>query len=188
MRIVSGTLRGRTVKAVPGKKTRPTLDKVKESVFNALGQYFTGGIGLDLYAGSGNLGIEAISRGLDSCVFIDRDFLAHQVIKDNIKTLNIESQCEIFKMDSFKALTMLSNKKYQFDYVFLDPPYQKQKINEVLTKLEDYDLLNDEATIIVECLKESELLVKYKGLQLEKEYIYGITKISIYKKCGDRIE
>lgn len=186
MRIVSGTLGGRTIKAVPGKKTRPTLDKVKESVFNALGQYFTGGIGLDLYAGSGNLGIEAISRGVDSCVFIDKDFLANQVIKENIESLNIESKSEVYKMDSFKALTMLYNKKYQFDYVFLDPPYQKQKINEVLTKLEDCNLLKDEATIIVECLKETELLLNYKGIKLEKEYIYGITKITIYKKYGDR--
>jgi len=188
MRVVSGDLRGRLIKPVPGKNTRPTLDKVKESVFNAIGQYFPGGLGLDLYAGSGNLGIEAISRGLNLCIFVDRDYSANQIIKENIKNLKIESKSEIYKMDAFTALTMLSNKSYQFDYVFIDPPYEKQKIDEILTLLEDLNLLNIEATVIVECSKETNTLENYKQLHYIKEYVYGITKIIIYQKRGDRLE
>ncbi len=188
MRVVSGFLGGRNVKSVPGITTRPTLDKVKESLFNALGQYFSGGLALDLFAGSGNLGIEAISRGINQCVFVDSDNKAIQVIKDNLNTLKIDLNAEIYKMDAFKALDMFKTKKYHFDYIFLDPPYKQQKINEILINLVDNQLIIDDGTIIVECLKEDELLKNYKELHLIKEYKYGITKITIYKKNGDSNE
>ncbi len=185
MRVIAGTLGGRKIKTISGKLTRPTLDKVKESLFNALGQFFSGGIGLDLFAGSGSLGIEAISRGIDKCIFIDKNYAAYQTIKENIQLLNIEDQSEVYKMDAFKGLQFLKGQNYQFDYVFLDPPYQKQKINEIIKILEDDRLLNEGACIITECLKEEKLLKNYKNTHYIKEYLYGITKITIYKKSGD---
>lgn len=188
MRIIAGTLRGRTIKAVPGNSTRPTLDKVKESVFNVIGQYFDDDIILDLFAGSGNLGIEAISRGAKKCVFIEKDYHAYKIINENIDLLKISDQCEVFKMDANSALDFLKNKGYSFDYIFLDPPYKKQKINETIINLVDKNLLNDNAKIIVECLKEDELIDEYQGLRFLKQYIYGITKISIFEKYGDRDE
>ncbi|MDF2699203.1 MAG: rRNA ((966)-N(2))-methyltransferase RsmD [Haloplasmataceae bacterium] len=184
MRIVSGTLRGRTIKAVPGINTRPTADKVKESLFNAIGQYFEGGMALDLYAGSGNLGIEAISRGIDKCVFVDKDFQAMNTIKENIETLSIKENSETYKMDAFSALNYFKNNRYHFDLVFLDPPYKMQKINDIIKYLEDNQLLNENALIIAECLREDNLLNEYNNVSFKKEYIYGITKVTIYQKQG----
>ena len=90
MRVVSGVCKGRPLKAVPGNTTRPTTDKVKEALFNMIGPYFEGGIGLDLFAGSGGLGLEALSRGLDKVVFVDRDTKAIQTIHENIQACKME--------------------------------------------------------------------------------------------------
>lgn len=182
MRVIAGEYRGRVVKAVPGMNTRPTLDKVKESVFNALGQFFDGGTVLDLYAGSGNLGIEALSRGASQCVFIDRDFKAYQTIKENIKNLKLDDKSEIYKASDSKAMKLLKEKNWKFDFVFLDPPYNKQRINDVIKALEDGQLLNNEALIVSECLKKDLLLEAYHTIHFVKEYVYGTTKITIYKK------
>lgn len=184
MRIVSGFLGGRKIKSVPGKNTRPTLDKVKESVFNALGQYFEKGSGLDLYAGSGNLGIEAISRGLDSCIFVDSDYKAYHVIKENVEQLKILEQTKVYKLSDMKALQLFIKNEEKFTHVFLDPPYKKQKLNDIMMLLEDENLLTDDAMIVCECLKEDQLLEEYKNIHLKKVYIYGMTKISIYERRG----
>jgi|SRR5690554_757115 len=188
MRVIAGNFRGRRIKTLPGKNTRPTLDKVKESVFNILGQYFVGGSCLDLFSGSGNLGIEALSRGCETCVFVEQNYKAYQVIKENINALNLENKTEIFRMDAYKALGVLEKNGYKFDYVFLDPPYYNQKINKVLEILVNNNLLSNNAKVIVECLKEDETLTSYLDLKLEKINYYGITKISIYKKYGDKGE
>lgn len=185
MRVIAGNLRGRVIKTIPGKNTRPTLDNVKEAMFNLLGQFFTGGKCLDLFSGSGSLGIEAISRGCDSCVFVERNYLAMKIIKENLQALGLDSKCEVYKMDVFKAINLLNKKGEKFDYIFLDPPYEKQNIDKVLQMLIDQDLLNKSGKIIVECVKTTELITSYQDLQIEKEKTYGITKIIIYKKYGD---
>src|SRR4051794_41215753 len=97
MRVVSGSSKGKTLKAVPGSTTRPTTDKVKEALFNMIGPYFDGGIGLDLFAGSGGLGIEGLSRGLEKVIFIDRDAKAIQVIHENIKSCHFEEKTEVYR-------------------------------------------------------------------------------------------
>lgn len=184
MRVVAGFLRGRKIISVPGKNTRPTLDQVKEALFNILGQFFTSGKGLDLFAGSGSLGIEAISRGLEKCVFVDKDFKSYQVIKENLQLLNIEQKSEVYKMDYLKALKYFQEKKEKFDYVFLDPPYHLQKMNEIMKLLVDYDLLNEDAIVTCESLKEEDLIDSYQSIKLKKVYYYGISKITIYQKGG----
>ena len=188
MRIISGFLRGRLIKTVPGKTTKPTADNVKEAIFNILGRTLSGGIALDLYAGSGNLGIEAISRGAGKCVFVEENRTAYNVIMENLKNLNILDRVETFKMTDIKALNYFDNKRYRFDYVFLDPPYYHQKIMDILDLFIDYDLLNPEATIVVECIKELNINKDFTELKFMKAYIYGIKKIIIYKRCGDRYE
>ena len=104
MRVISGTRKGRTLKAVPGQSTRPTTDKVKESIFNMIGPYFDGGWALDLFAGSGGLGIEALSRGFDHCIFVDRDIKAIQTIKGNLNQLSLMDQSEVFRNEAKRAL------------------------------------------------------------------------------------
>ena len=127
MRIIAGKFGGRRLKAVPGMKTRPTTDKVKESMFNIIGPYFDGGNVLDLFAGSGGLSIEAVSRGADQAYLIDRQYQAIKTIKENVAVTKAEDQFQIFKTDARKALTKLAEKQIKFDLVFLDPPYKQQK-------------------------------------------------------------
>ena len=105
MRVISGSQKGRILKAVPGKTTRPTTDKVKEAIFNMIGPYFNGGYGLDLFAGSGGLGIEGLSRGLDKVIFIDFDYKAIRTIKENVNICRFESMAEIYKNDWKRAFT-----------------------------------------------------------------------------------
>ena len=107
MRVVSGSCKGKHLKAVPGNTTRPTTDKVKEAIFNMIGPYFDGGIGLDLFAGSGGLGIEALSRGLDKVIFVDRDGKAIQTIRENIHSCGFEIKLKFIGMmlrERLKAL------------------------------------------------------------------------------------
>lgn len=183
MRIIAGDFKGRTIKTIKGLSTRPTLDKVREALFNILGQYFDGGVALDLFAGSGALGIEALSRGMEKCIFVDVNYEAIKMIKENLKNLSIDS-CEVIKNDAIKALDG-SLKGYQFDLVFLDPPYKKNLIDTILQKLIDNNLLKKDATIVVESSKEESFMENYKSLVFQKAYVYGITKLSIYKNVGD---
>ena len=107
MRVVSGKCEGHPLKAVPGNTTRPTTDKVKESIFNMIGPYFDGGVALDLFGGSGGLGIEAISRGIDKAIFVDRDNKAIKVIHQNLESCRIQEQAEVYRNDAERAIKAL---------------------------------------------------------------------------------
>lgn len=122
MRVVSGSAKGRPLKAVPGTGTRPTTDKVKEALFSMIGPYFDGGVALDLFAGSGGLGIEALSRGMDKAVFIDMESKSIDVIKENLRKTGLEGQAEVFRNDAGRALKALAKRGALFDAVFLDRP------------------------------------------------------------------
>ncbi|MCJ7839533.1 16S rRNA (guanine(966)-N(2))-methyltransferase RsmD [Lederbergia sp. NSJ-179] len=180
MRIISGDLKGRPLKAVPGNGTRPTTDKVKETLFNMIGPYFTGGVALDLFAGSGALGIEGLSRGMDKVIFIDKDRQAIQTIKKNIDYCGLENQSEIYRNDAERALKALVKRKLQFDYIFLDPPYHHQKLESLLNTIEKNNLLHSQGLIIVEHDSELSLPRKVGDLEQRKTAHYGITALSIY--------
>jgi len=182
MRIVSGILKGRTIKAVKGDNTRPTTDKIKESIFNIIGPYFEGGLALDLYGGSGNLGIEALSRGIDRTIFVDRETTAIQTLKGNVKDLGLEEQVEIYRNDAFKALKALTKREIAFDLIFLDPPYKGQKINDILQFVHEHQLLSLGGIIMAECLKEDLLLEEVGDIRQVRREIYGITAITIYER------
>src|SRR5690606_32139538 len=114
----------RPLKAVPGKNTRPTTDKVKEALFSMIGPYFSGGYALDLFAGTGALGIEALSRGIDKAIFIDADKGSTQVIRDNLQATGLVDRAEVFRNDAEKALKALARRRLRLHLVFLDPPYR----------------------------------------------------------------
>ena len=157
MRVVAGTLKGRSIKAVKGTNTRPTTDKVKESIFNIIGPYFEGGLALDLFGGSGNLGIESLSRGIERAIFVDRENIAIQTIKQNIKDLKLDERVEIYRNDAFKALKAIVKRELKFDLILLDPPYKGQRINELIEFIHEHELLSPGVIIMAECLKEDEL-------------------------------
>ena len=185
MRVVAGTLKGRSIKAVKGTNTRPTTDKVKESIFNIIGPYFDGGLALDLFGGSGNLGIESLSRGMDRVIFVDRETIAINTIKENVKDLRIEDRVEIYRNDYFRALKALVKRNIQFDLILLDPPYKGQKINEIIEFIHEHELLALNGMIMAECLKEDELHTVVGDIQQVKREIYGITAITIYNRVDE---
>ncbi|WP_408010868.1 16S rRNA (guanine(966)-N(2))-methyltransferase RsmD [Pseudalkalibacillus sp. A8] len=151
MRIISGEFKGRKLKSVPGSGTRPTSDKIRESIFNIIGPYFDGGMSLDLYGGSGALTIEGLSRGIDRAILVDVDPKAVETIKDNLQSFDMSSnRVEVFRNDSYRALKALRKRGIQFRYVFLDPPYKKQKIKKEVEFLMENGLLEPAAMIVCE--------------------------------------
>ena len=133
MRVIAGIHKSKALESLEGRNTRPTMDKVKEGIFNSLHE--VSGLGLDLFAGSGALGIEALSRGMDKVIFVDQNFKAVKVIKSNLKQLDLISQSEVYKNNADRALKALAKREIQFDYIFLDPPYNKGLIDEALKAL-----------------------------------------------------
>ena len=160
MRIVAGKFRSRLIQAPKGDQTRPTLDKVKEAVFSRIGPYFDGGVMLDLFAGSGSMGLEALSRGIEHVYFVDRSPAAAAVIKANIASLQVEAQCDVWKCDSFAALRRLAG----------------------MQQLDALNLIRDHGQVILESLKEDEFDEAYHQLRRVKEATYGISRISYYRK------
>lgn len=167
--------------AVPGKGTRPTTDKVKESIFNMIGPYFDGGWALDLYAGTGSLGIEALSRGADKAVFVERDQKAYSTVKQNLSTLKLDDRAELYRTESCRALKVLAKRGTGFDMVFLDPPYAYQKIAEEVVQLQQLGLLAPEAWIIAEHDAAIRLPDKIGDCRVHREATYGDTAITIYR-------
>ncbi|MCA0987956.1 16S rRNA (guanine(966)-N(2))-methyltransferase RsmD [Guptibacillus algicola] len=189
MRIIAGTCKGRHIKPVPGMSTRPTTDKVREAIYNMVGPFFKGGRALDLYGGSGALGIEALSRGVDSCIFVDRDSKAIETIKWNLEQTGFQDSSEVFRNDSKRALKALLKRELTFSLVLLDPPYHKEKIVEDLEKLSSYGLLTEDATIVVEHLKEVDLPDELANLTCTRRETYsGKTTISIYTYTQSDVE
>ncbi|MFB5660678.1 16S rRNA (guanine(966)-N(2))-methyltransferase RsmD [Alteribacillus sp. HJP-4] len=185
LRIISGKNKGKVIKAVPGMKTRPTSDKVKEAVFHKIGPYFDGGAVLDLYAGTGNLGLEALSRGCDSAVFIDKSAAALKTIKQNIHSCSWQDCTEVYKNEAGRALTQLGNRKIKFDLIFLDPPYAHQQIENIVEKISAANLLNLHGMVVCEHQKNIEFPEKIDGLYKKSEDHYGDTAVTIYTTDGE---
>ncbi|MBU8907134.1 16S rRNA (guanine(966)-N(2))-methyltransferase RsmD [Desertibacillus haloalkaliphilus] len=181
MRVISGERRGQPLRAVSGSTTRPTTDKVKESIFNMIGPYFDGGIGLDLYGGSGGLGIEALSRGLDQMIFVDTNRKAIETINFNVKQCRYTDRTEIYRNDAMRALKALIKREVAFTYIFLDPPYAKQNIAKEIELIDDHQLLNESGVIVCEHDVEVDLPMQIGRLTSVRSEVYGDTQISIYQ-------
>lgn len=177
MRIVAGNYGGRTLKTLAGRTTRPTTDKIRGAIFNMLGQRLEGGRVLDLYAGSGALAIEAVSRGADAAVLVEKDRAAQSIIAENIAMTKEADKFQLLKMPADRALMQLAGK---FDWIFLDPPYAKEKMLADMEKLAAQDLLSAAVVVVCETAKEIELPETVAQLIKKKEKVYGITRITIY--------
>jgi 16S rRNA (guanine(966)-N(2))-methyltransferase RsmD len=185
VRVVSGICKGRPLKAVPGNTTRPTTDKVKEALFNMIGPYFDGGIGLDLFAGSGGLGLEALSRGLEKVIFVDRESKAIQVIQENIKACKFEEKSEVYRNDADRAVKALIKRGICFDYIFLDPPYKKQQLISLMEKMDQQDLVKTEGIVVCEHSFDVELPQSVGRFSQIKHEKYGIIAVTIYSKFSN---
>ena len=148
MRIIAGKARSRTIEAPKGKDTRPTLDRVRENLFNILQRRIVGAVTLDLFAGSGALSLEAVSRGAEMAVMADRDRQANMVEKLNVKNLGFEANTRIIHAEWQQTIRTLSAEGMRFDMVFLDPPFVMQDLTEVTNAL--IPLLAEDAVVVVE--------------------------------------
>ena len=174
MRVISGRYKGKILDGFDINGTRPTMDRVKESLFGSIQGYLEDSVCLDLFAGSGSLGIEALSNGASTCIFVDNSKQILPILKKNLN--GIEGSI-LIEDDYLNALKKINKK---IDIVFLDPPYKNNLIKPAIEALIDYDLLNDDALII--CEYESEVLDF--PFPIIKEKKYGDKTILIYKKMS----
>lgn len=181
MRIITGKFGGRGLKSVPSHKTRPTTDRVKEALFNIIGPYFRGGTFLDLFAGSGGVGIEAASRGASKVVMVDRQYLAYQTIKRNVAITKSPELFSIYKMSAQKALSLFAHRSLKFNFVYLDPPYRLQRMVRDLGQLSRLSLLAPKAKVICETDRYTYLPDSVPNYKLLRRKEYGITIVTIYK-------
>lgn len=177
MRVISGKYRGRNLIAPEGLNTRPTMDRVKEAMFNILGFSLNNKIVLDVFSGSGALVIEALSRGARKGIFNDLSKEAIKVIKTNIKNIKLEEPYELFNMDYNELLENLNQK---IDIVILDPPYKMNVYEEILNKLLEKDLLNEDPILVFE-MDLNNPLVEHE-LFVSKMYKYGNKKLQVLKR------
>jgi len=180
IRVISGIYRSRLLKGHNIIGTRPTMDKVKESIFSIIQSNIEDSICLDLFAGSGSLGIEAISNGAKYVYFIDNKKEAISVLKENISSLKI-TNCTILLNDYNKALKYFKDNNIKFDLIFLDPPYKQYLIKNVLQTIIEYDLLNEYGKVICE-YEDEDLKDEYSNLKCIKTKNYGNKNIKIYSK------
>ncbi|ANE47500.1 DNA methyltransferase [Paenibacillus swuensis] len=181
MRVISGTAKGRSLKAVPGQGTRPTTDKVKEAIFSMIGPYFDGGMVLDLFAGTGGLGIEALSRGMDQGIFIDIEKKSLDVIQDNLKSTRLDAKAETYRNDATRALKALAKRGLTFDLVFLDPPYRMKHVEELVSYMEENALLAEAAVIVVEHDAKHHYPEQMGGAQQHRRVEYGEIAVTVYR-------
>ena len=180
MKILSGKYKGRNLDGFDIDGTRPTMDRVKESLFGTIQNYVDESIVLDLFSGSGNLGLEALSEGAKYAYLVDYNHKAVRAINKNITTIGIKD-VEVLNMDYKKALNYFNDKQIKFDLIFLDPPYNTNYIEESLKLISTYDLLNDQGLIVCESDKLDRIIYpdNYKAVKDKK---YGDKYIVLLKK------
>ncbi|QHS22144.1 16S rRNA (guanine(966)-N(2))-methyltransferase RsmD [Virgibacillus sp. MSP4-1] len=182
MRVISGTYKGHPLKTISGKNTRPTTDKVKEAIFQRIGPYFDGGTGLDLFAGSGGLGIEAISRGADKVLFVDKHPKAIQTIYQNINSLKISDQAEVYRNDALRALKAASKRNLVFDWIFLDPPYNRVSFEKLFNAIFELELVRTGSILVCEHSTDDRLPEGFERLERQKTDEYGSTiSVTLFK-------
>lgn len=179
MRIISGSLKGRTINNYNIIGTRPTMDRVKESVFATIYSKIEDSIVLDLFCGSGSLGIEAISNGSKYCYFNDSNKIVINKLKVILKEFKIEDKCYSTILDYNLALKYYKDNNIKFDIVFLDPPYKDLIIEDILNTLDNYKLLNKDSLVI--CEYSSSINNENNNYELIKNKSYGDKYINIYK-------
>lgn len=187
MRITGGRSTGRLLATLKGLEIRPSSDKIRETIFNLIGQDTNGLKVLDLFAGTGSLGIEALSRGAIFTLFIDRSQRAINLLKKNLELVDYKSSAYILKRDLKTGLPLKHPLlKSKMDLVFIDPPYGKGLIPPILEQLSRGDVLSTHSVVVAESSKNDKLPKSLGNLQIFDTRIYGETKLDIYHYEEDR--
>ncbi len=180
MRVITGRARGVVLKTPSGMATRPTTDRVKEAMFSIIQFDIPNAKVLDLFGGTGQLGIEAISRGAQSAVFVDEREDACRLIRENLKRTQLEDSARVVRGD---YISFLKNCRESFDIIFLDPPYAEVFLENSLKIITEIDILQSGGIIVAERSAEKELLFDFPGYSRSKDYKYGNTILTIYRKA-----
>lgn len=182
MRVIAGKAKGRPLKAVPGQGTRPTTDKVKEAIFSMIGPYFDGGLALDLFAGTGGLGIEAWSRGIEQVICIDKEKTSIDIIRNNVEAVGASADIEIYRNDSARAIKALAKRDMKFDLIFLDPPYRIVNMDEWIVQMVELGMVADGAIIVVEHDAKVSYPENIANFEQTRTANYGDISVAIYRQ------
>ncbi len=190
MRVIAGKYKGRKLNAPEDNNIRPTSDKAKEALFSILTNEIYGSRVLDLFAGTGGIGIEALSRGAEYCAFADYSRKSLALVRENLQHCKVEEPTKILPGEYTKVLKNLGDKiadglEKPFDIIVLDPPYSKGMLDEAFRLIRDGQVLADEGTIVAEHRKDEDLAEEIHGFERVKERRYGIVKLSIYRNITE---
>ena len=181
MRVISGSARGRRLKELQGMDTRPTTDKVQESLFNISQFEIEGRRVLDLFGGTGQLGIEALSRGADHCTFVDMRKEAAALIRENLRLTGLSERSRVVQGD---ALSFLSSCGEKFDVILLDPPYHTELLEKSVKRVTEFDILREHGIMICESAAERELPALPPPYERGREYRYGKIRLTVCRRAG----
>lgn len=182
LRVISGSAKGHKLKTINGMTTRPTSDKVKGSIFNILASHIPGAAVLDVFGGTGSLGIEALSRGAESAVFFDKSTECCGVIRENLAHTKLTEQARVFHTDYAAGIAKMHAEGKKFDIIFLDPPYHKNFIQETLKILVNNDIIGDDGILIAEHSSSDILPEAFGNLVAVDSRKYGDTTVTFYRK------
>lgn len=185
MRVISGKAKGIHLESLEGKQTRPTLDRVKEAWFNIIQNELIDAQVLDLFSGSGALGIEALSRGAKQTVLCDKSTESIRIIQKNLEKTRLSENANVIKNDFRKTLIFLKD-KYKFDLIFIDPPYADEMVQEAVLKIIEYDLLKEDGIIMIETDEEERILKSLEGINVNVYDLrkYGRVKLIFLNRKG----
>ena len=181
MRVISGKVRGLKLDTPKNLDVRPTTDRVKESLFNIINPYIRESNILDLFAGTGSLGIECLSRGAKNCIFVDKSKESIGIVKSNIKKARVENESTILNIDFKDAVKRLSVQKQKFDVIFMDPPYYENMFIDCLKSIDEFSLLKEDGLVVVEHDTNDLFDDNIGRLYKSREKKYGNTTITFYK-------
>jgi 16S rRNA (guanine966-N2)-methyltransferase len=188
MRIISGISKGKRLTTPKGHALRPTSDRVKESIFNILGEAVEGKVVLDLFAGTGNLGIEALSRGAKRALFVERGREATRLIKSNLSQCRMAMVSEIIPKDVIRTIGTLHQRGETFDLILMDPPYEKGLIEKTLWKLQFHRIYHNDSILIIEHDRREPLPTDLDGWNLIRQRKIGDTLISFLTPLRGKAE
>jgi 16S rRNA (guanine966-N2)-methyltransferase len=181
MRVIGGSRKGSVLKAPAGLATRPLLARIKKSLFSILHPRLSGARFLDLFAGTGAVGIEALSRGAASCVFVERDSRCVDFIRENLGRLTLDQHASVLRGDVFKTIAHFHKAGEQFDVVFIGPPYGHRLEHRTMQAVADSGVLAADGIVVVQSRKNEDLSDHYSDLVLARKTVYGDTILRFYE-------
>ena len=179
MRVITGKARGVVLKTPDGQRTRPTADRVKEALFSIIQFDVPNACVLDLFAGTGQLGIEALSRDAKSAVFVDEQEEACKLVRENLRRTKLEGNAKVIRGD---YATFLKNCHETFDIILLDPPYKEKFLENALKLITEIDILQSGGIIVTERPVEKDLEFEFPGYSRSKDYHYAKTILTLFRK------